>query len=48
METWEVYWFTRDGEECIETFESKEMAQNFITYNEWGKNEHPKLRKSVE
>ncbi len=41
---WYVTWYTSCGEECIEEFNTKEDAQNFIKYNQWGKNEHPKLK----
>ena len=45
---WEVYWFSCTGEECVESFNSQSDAQYFIEYNDWQKNEHPKLREVKE
>lgn len=40
---WQVQWFSATGEECVEDFDNKSDAQNFLEYNDWQKNEHPKL-----
>lgn len=42
---WEVYWYSSTGEDCVETFDNERDAQAFIEFNDWQKNEHPKLRK---
>ncbi len=40
---WQVRWFSDGGEECCEEFNKKSDAQNFMQYNDWQGNEHPKL-----
>ena len=45
---WEVYWYTRTGEECVEEFETQSDADTFIQFNEWEGNEHPRKRKVAE
>ncbi len=44
---WQVKWFTNNGEECSEDFDDKSDAQNFIKYNDWQGNEHPKLSEEL-
>ena len=40
---WQVQWYTKYGEECCEEFDNQSDAQNFMKYNEWEGNEHPKM-----
>ena len=45
---WEVYWYTRNGEECTEQIDTQQEADTFIQYNEREVNEHPRKREEEE
>ena len=38
-----VKWYSSDGEECSEDFDSKLEAMAFMEYNDFGRKAHPKL-----
>lgn len=40
---YQVNWYSDNGEECSEDFDSKLEAMAFMEYNDFGKKAHPKM-----